>query len=688
MTPVTRRRALTFLGVTGLLIVLLIQLALSVRQESQTWDEGNHIFAGYRSWTNADFGLNPEHPPLVKLLATAPLLRLPLQTPKLQDRNFKVEAFMDGKEFLYQNDADMILFRTRMAAAILTLLLALLVFLATKEMFGTGAAFIALTLLVFEPNLLAHGALVTTDAGLSCFMFATVYAFYRYVKAPSVARLLIVGVAAGLALAAKHTGLLVFPILTLLALCEVVRHRGKVRAADHRGDRGAEQSDGAVAKTANPVVRLAVALVVTGVIAVGVLWAFYGFRYDARPAELKLNPSLAVYVENLKPREAKAILTVAHWRLLPESYLYGLADVRQVADFMQTFILGKVYPHGVWFYFPVAFAVKSTLGFLILLLLAVGAVATRKLNCWREILFLTVPPVFHLAVAMSSGLNIGVRHILPLYVFLSVLIGGASWTLIRSNRRWAFVIAVLLLFHAISSLRVFPTYIPYANELWGGPANTHKYLSDSNADWAQQLKATKQYLDNRGVKNCWIAYFAQGLVDPAYYGIPCKLLPTIVTPWFQTPVEAPASIDGPVLISAGTLSGFEYGPDLLNPYDQFQKLQPTAVIQHGILVFDGHFDIPLASALAHEQHARELFEANQVERAREEAQAAIAVYPDCVQSQVLLGDMMMELKRPVEARVAYEKALSLAQTVEPEFQRHWLPGLKQKLEEIANAPAQ
>ncbi len=211
--PSKPRGAIIVVGVAGLLTMLFLQLALSVRQESQTWDEGNHIFAGYRSWTNADFGLNPEHPPLVKLLATVPLLRLPLHTPKLQDRDFKLEAFLDGREFLYQNDADMILFRTRMAAAILTLLLALLVFLATKEMFGTGAAFVALSLIVFEPNLLAHGAVVTTDVGLSCFMFATVYAFYRYVKAPSVARLIIVGVMASLALATKHTGLLVFPML-------------------------------------------------------------------------------------------------------------------------------------------------------------------------------------------------------------------------------------------------------------------------------------------------------------------------------------------------------------------------------------------------------------------------------------------------------------------------------------------
>jgi len=355
---------------------------------------------------------------------------------------------------------------------------------------------------------------------------------------------------------------------------------------------------------------------------------------------------------------------------------------------MQTYILGKVYPHGVWFYFPVAFAIKSTLAFLILSLLAIGAMAARKLNRWREILFLTIPPAFHLAVAMSSGLNIGVRHILPLYVFFSVLIGGAAWAFIQSDRRWAYAIALLLFFHALSSLRVFPTYIAYANELWGGPANTYKYLSDSNTDWAQQLKATKQYLDKRGVKDCWIAYFAQGLVDPAYYGIPCKPLRTVLTPWLQTPVEAPATIDGPVLISAGTLSGFEIGPGALNPYDQFQKLQPTAVIEYGIFVFDGHFSIPLASALAHEQRAREFLAAKQIDRAREETEAAIAMYPDCVPSQVLLGDMMMIIKRPVEARAAYERALKLAQTVEPEFQLQWIPTLKQKLATVSNTRAE
>src|SRR5260370_61576 len=220
-----KKRGLVPLGVIALLGVLVLQLTLSVSRESPTWDEGDHIFAGYRSLTHKDFGLNPEHPPVVKMLAAAPLLSMPLKAPEVQNRFFMHEAFLDGKEFLFRNDADAMMFRARMTASILTILLALLVFVATREFFGTGAAFIALTLIAFEPNLLAHGARVTTDAGLSCFMFATIYAFYRYVKAPSAWRLVIVGLAAGLTLSAKHTGILVIPMLALLAICEVLRGR-------------------------------------------------------------------------------------------------------------------------------------------------------------------------------------------------------------------------------------------------------------------------------------------------------------------------------------------------------------------------------------------------------------------------------------------------------------------------------
>jgi hypothetical protein len=158
---------------------------------------------------------------------------------------------------------------------------------------------------------------------------------------------------------------------------------------------------------------------------------------------------------------------MARFHVLPESYLYGLADVRLTANFYTSYVLGKIYAHGVWFYFPIAFLIKSTIGFMALVLLSVVAIATRRLKCWREILFLIIPPTFYLIVAFTVGMNIGVRHILPVYVFLSALVGGAAWALVRQNRKWAYLVVALLLIHAISSLRTFPVYIAYANELLG-----------------------------------------------------------------------------------------------------------------------------------------------------------------------------------------------------------------------------
>jgi hypothetical protein len=655
-------------GVIALLLILGLQLVLSIRQESQTWDEANHIFAGYRSWTHADFGLNPEHPPMVKLLATLPLFSSPLKTPELKDRYFKEEAFVDGKDFLYGNDAEKILWRTRLAAGTITILLGLLIFLATREFFGTGAAFIALTLLAFDPNLLAHGALVTTDSALSCFMFASVYAFYRYVRVPTILRMAVVGLAVGLALASKHTGFLVLPILLLLAFAEIARST--------KNAIGTSQIRKVLSQQSLKIVASLAGITLIGLV---ILWSFYGFRYQARPDGLQLNPPLAEYIKGLEPHETWTISTLARWRVLPESYLYGLADVRLTANFYTSYVLGKIYAHGVWFYFPIAFLIKSTVGFLVLLLMSLIVIGARRLKCWREILFMTVPPAFYLVVAFTVGMNIGVRHILPVYVFLSVLIGGAAWAIIKRNRKWGYVVASLLVIHAVSSLRTFPAYIAYANEMWGGPSQTYKYLTDSNVDWAQQLKATKVYLDRRGVQDCWFVYFGEAVADFKYYGIPCKPLPTVVTLWLNERLEVPVSINGPVLISAGTLSGFEFGPGTLNPYEQFKHLAPTDVIQHGVFVFDGHFEIPLASALNHMQKAQNLLGAKQAEQALIEAQTAVMLAPNEVQTQLTLGDVFEALGQVDQARAAYEKALVLAKTIEPEFQVRSLPGIEQRL---------
>jgi hypothetical protein len=154
-------------GFIVLLTVLAFQLAWTARRNSITWDEDDQIYAGYMSLRHGDFGLNPEHPPLVKQLAAVPLLPMTLKMPPLEGREFKHEAFLGGQDFIFRNDAETVLFRARMAAALLTILLATLIFFAAREMFGAGAGLVALALFVFDPNVLAHGAVVGTDMGLS-----------------------------------------------------------------------------------------------------------------------------------------------------------------------------------------------------------------------------------------------------------------------------------------------------------------------------------------------------------------------------------------------------------------------------------------------------------------------------------------------------------------------------------------
>ena len=194
--------------VAGLIGSQMILTLVMVHRESLTFDEDDHMFAGYMMWHTKDYGLNPEHPPFVKLLATAPLLRQPLWVPELKDRDFKDEAYLDGRDWLARNDGDrnQLVFEMRVTAGLLTVALSLVIFLAARESFGDWAGIFALAMAAFDPNLLAHSALVTTDIGVSLFFLASTWCFYRYVKRPTANRLVVTGVVVGLLLATKHSG--------------------------------------------------------------------------------------------------------------------------------------------------------------------------------------------------------------------------------------------------------------------------------------------------------------------------------------------------------------------------------------------------------------------------------------------------------------------------------------------------
>jgi len=463
-----------------------------------------------------------------------------------------MSLYLCASVYLYKQglDADAVLFRARMGAAIFTYLLAITCYLFASEFFGVTAGLIALATMVFEPNVLANGALITTDIGVSACMLASVYAFYRYAQRPTWLRLLLTGLFTGLTFSSKHSGVLIVPILIIVAFGDLFL------------DRLAQPEAQVTTPLRAGLIRRTAVLAGIFLIAVGVLWMVYGLRYAARPDGQLMTTSLTQFIADAQEQGTHGVLLtriipmLARAHILPEAYLYGFADVLNVSDSGQPpFLLGTLYPHGRWFYFPITFFIKSTLGFLALLSVAIFAVPWRRASYGRQVLYLMVPPAVLLAISMTSGLNIGYRHVLPMVGFLCVLIGGAASHLVKRNRYWAVAVIVLLLAHAASSLRSFPNYLPYSNEAWGGPSQTYRYLTDANVDWGNGVLQLKQYLTANHIGDCWLAY--DGAVDLRYYGIPCRpLTANAFSPTEVPPLQAKSLF----IISDLTLSGIEWEP--------------------------------------------------------------------------------------------------------------------------------
>jgi len=661
---VTITKRWVWLAVLVLIAVQAAQVITVVRRASLTWDEGDHMFAAYMMAHTGDYGLNPEHPPLVKFLAAVPLIGRDLWVPQLQNRDFKAEAYMSGRDWVARNDGDrnQIVFQMRLAAGLLALAFTLTVFFAAREWFGDMAGLIALTLAVFDPLIVVHSALVTTDIGVSLFFLASIYAFYRYVKHPTLARLAVAGLVAGLLLATKHSGILLAPMLVLLIGWELL--------AAPKGTRK------------HLALRLSGAFAAIVVIGIVVLWAFYGFRYAARPAGLALSTSLADYVAPLSHFNAAVILAIAHLHLLPESYLMGLVDVKRMAQYYPTFIFGKVYSHGVLWYFPAVILIKATLGLLTLTALSFFAIFTGKLRKGRELAYVLVPCLFYLAVAIAAGMDIGARHLMPALTFTFILAAAGITALAASNKRWAWVGAALILAHVGSALAVFPNGMAYANEAWGGPKNTYKLLSDANVDWAQQLYQVKAWQDRNPGEECWFSYFAYPVIDPATYGIRCHILPNAITGWVGGGDIVAPVVNGSVLLSAGDLSGCEWPTNRVNPIAQFQSLKPAESIDYAVFVYRGKFQVKQAAALSRAQKAYMLLAQGKPAEALALAREAVTIDPQEITSQAALGDISAAMGQKEEARKAWQAALALAKQFEPDAQVAFVPDLEEKLKKL------
>ncbi len=452
------------------------QVALGSPSNSAAFDEEYHLAAGYAYLRTGDPRLATEHPPLVNLWNALPLAflnpKLPLESDAWQ--NAIPDDF--GDAFLWQANTDQavrIVLLGRLPIMALGVLLGAVVFRWATDLFGSSAGLLALALYAFDPNLIAHSRLSTTDLGLAAAMTFAMWRLWVWLEKPTRLNLVLAGVAAGAAMTTKFTGLMLAPMFVLVALIHPPPQ-------------------------SRMIFRRLLNLVIAGLISLLVVWAVYGFEIrDGLPA-------------------------ATYWR--------GLIKIwTEYSQGYPTFLLGQVSRTGWWYYFPVTFALKTPLPTLILLVTGVALCIARGTG--QRAYAALIPPALSMAAAMFSPLTIGYRHILPVLPFVIIAAGNTAnfgtareyaKTLFSSPRHLVtlspyLLVTALLMWQLASAALIFPHHLSYFNELAGGPANADKILVDSNLDWGQDLPALKVWMDTNGIEQVNLSYFGTAL--PGVYGV-------------------------------------------------------------------------------------------------------------------------------------------------------------------------
>jgi hypothetical protein len=528
-----------------LLLVFFAQVALAARHTSITLDEPLHITSGYACLVTGDYRLVEEHPPLLKMLQAAPLL---LARPRLPDPR-TVSGWGDGDLITVAQHVvvpyrpiEPLVFAARVPTMLVGVLLAALVYRWAADVFGPKAGLLALTLYAFDPNMLAHAGVAATDLGAACAIFAATYTFWRWLRqpgGPSWRRALAAATVLGLALGVKSTALMLPPLFGAFIL----------------GGRPP-------GRTLWPYLRQALA---AAGVAFLVLWAQYRFEIGSVPGLPMSLPAASHFLPLLKLQE--------HMR-----------------SGHSAFLMGQNYHHGVWTYFPVAFALKTPpLTLALLLLTALGLIGRRvKSVGWRGEAALLAFPMLYFGLSLASTLNIGYRHLLPILPFLFVWLSRFTILDFRfpiSESRFPFYVSrftlyASLLAYVTLTLTLFPWHLAYFNFLAGGPDGGYRYLTDSNLDWGQTWKALGQYLDGQGITEFGLSQYT--INDPRAYGLDYIPLP----PWPDAPPVLPRRFNPPpgvYAISATTLQGVVVAdPEM---FDYFRKREPVARVGHAMFVY-------------------------------------------------------------------------------------------------------
>lgn len=525
-------------------ILLFFFLALhSATGDSPTMDEQNHLARGLAFLETGDPRLSVEHPPLVNTLSALPVwvlldVRLPTDHPSWSQPGGWY-AFADLLLWEYNNDVTRMIFLARLPIIFLTIGLALVAYHAAREMWaaahGKGrpslAPLLAFAFVILDPNILAHGRYTTTDLGGALFVFLAAFLLWRLWGAPSDrpwSRLASAAVGLGLAFGSKLSTLAFAPIFALLALLPLYRP----------GKRWSWRAGG----------RRLGNLLLAGAGALVVVWTIFGFQWGP----LQFQHTL------LTPLNGANAPMPTFWSGIEQIILLSEGG-------RPSFLLGQTSTEGFLAYFPIAFLTKTPLATLLMLPLALAIFwrdkEKREVNgeTRSAIIFLLLPALLYFLLSMTSDLNIGYRHLLPILPFLYVLIaGGLARVLQRppTNRSAATRIAAVILPIALlfSTLAVHPHYVSFFNVASGRPSNGYRILVDSNVDWGQDLLRLRRWMAAHEVETIKLSWF--GSADPAYYGIdyePLPGLPRHFDLWWNVPFDADDPEPGVYAISASNL---------------------------------------------------------------------------------------------------------------------------------------
>lgn len=504
----------------GMFLVLSLSLAW---QESATYDERAHIPAAYTYVDRGDMRLNPEHPPLLKDLVGFPLLFLdlsfPYDHPDWQKSGIHGQWSL-GTAFLYGsgNDADSILFWSRLPIILVALLLGWFIYRWTKEIAGTVAGLFALLLYVTDPNIIAHSHYVTTDIGIAAALFFAFYFFVRFLKDPGGKNILLAGLFLGIAELTKFSAVLLFPIFGLFsALYALTLARGR-----------SDTKVSAIGFKLRSLGRYLVRYVGVVATAFALIWITYYPNTITMPSEKLIEVAdIKLGQPNDYARFAHGLVEVTSDSALLKpfsAYFLGVGMVfERVGGGNDYYFLGTVGSEATPWYFPLIFALKETLPLLFLLsattaytifrigkeLRGTSVASLRKLfaRSFQQHIaqyLMAFFILFYAWISITGNLNIGFRHLFPILPFLFVLIAKTVFDFIRrqdfqGERLARIMLGIVALWIAAIPFLSYPSYLSYWNEIAGGPKNGYLVATDSNYDWGQDMKRLRDWVNNHNI---------------------------------------------------------------------------------------------------------------------------------------------------------------------------------------------